>query len=49
MLQLSKYKGREILIKVDSFEVDVQNAYVCDRDRLSIYTGDHYDKLYGKK
>jgi len=44
---LSKYKGREILIKVENFEVDVQNVDGCDRDRLSIYTGEHYDKLYG--
>ena len=49
MLQLSKYKGREILIKVERFEVGVQSTGNCDRDRLSIYTGEHYDKLYGKK
>ena len=27
----------------------MQKAGDCDRDRLSIYTGEHYDQLYGKK
>jgi len=44
---LSKYIAREIIIKVETFELEEPIRGVCSQDSLAVYTGELYNNIFG--